>query len=168
MISQTTEYALRAAAYLASTNGSSVSGETIAKATLVPPGYLSKVMRDLVRAGFVVSQRGPNGGFALARRANAITVLDVVNAVTPIQRIRRCPLGKPEHTTLCPLHRRLDAAIAAVEEAFGATTLADLGTEAVATSARGRCTALRAPPAAASAIVPLRTSGRRKPAGPSS
>ncbi|MFO0826607.1 MAG: Rrf2 family transcriptional regulator [Phycisphaerales bacterium] len=126
MFSSTSEYALRAAVHLASLHGEPATSERIAEATKVPPGYISKVMRDLVVAEIVSSQRGPNGGFTLARPPESITVLDVVNAVTPIQRIRSCPLGNPAHVHLCPLHKRLDDAIAGIEAAFASTTIAQL------------------------------------------
>lgn len=126
MFSSTFEYALRAAVNLASVQGSSVSAERIAECTQVPPGYISKVMRDLVLAGLVESQRGPNGGFRLARPATEISVLDVMSAVAPMARIDSCPLGNAAHINLCPLHRRLDDAIAGVEKAFGETSLAEL------------------------------------------
>ncbi len=127
MFSQTTEYALRAMMHLASLPpDAALTCESVALRTGVPRGYLSKVLRDLVVAGLVVSQRGPNGGFALARPAASITALDVVTAVDPITRIRKCPLGNPAHLQLCPLHRRLDDALALIERELGATTLAEL------------------------------------------
>ena len=55
-----------------------------------------------------------------------MTILDVINAVDPIERIERCPLGIAGHTKLCPLHRRLDDAIAMVETAFASSTVAEL------------------------------------------
>jgi DNA-binding IscR family transcriptional regulator len=56
-----------------------------------------------------------------------LTILEVVNAVEPVQRIRTCPLGLAAHGVhLCPLHSRLDAALATVEAALGSSTLAEL------------------------------------------
>lgn len=99
----------------------------IAESTQVPEDYLSKVLQQLVRGGVLTSQRGRNGGFQLARPAAEISMLLVVNAVEPINRIERCPLGLREHgVRLCPLHRRLDHAYALVEKAFAETTLAEL------------------------------------------
>jgi Rrf2 family protein len=127
MLSQTIEYALRAMTYLASTErGAAFNSETIAERTKVPKGYLSKILRDLVVAELIVSQRGPNGGFSLARPPDKITMLDVVNAVDPIPRIKKCPLGNPSHLQLCPLHRRLDDAIAMIEQEFKRTSLAEV------------------------------------------
>jgi Rrf2 family transcriptional regulator, nitric oxide-sensitive transcriptional repressor len=118
---------LRAAVYLADQAPNPRTTEQIANVTKVPQAYLSKVMQSLSRAGLVNSQRGLRGGFALARPTEAITILEVVNAVDPIQRIQACPLGIPTHgTNLCALHRRLDQALEAVERAFRETTLAEV------------------------------------------
>ena len=127
MFSQTVEYALRVIVYLASQEATSMLTRQIAAATHVPEGYLAKVLQSLGRAGFVKSQRGIHGGFVLARPAREITIYQVVEAVDRSLRIRTCPLGLPNHgANLCPLHRRLDNAIALVEEALRQSTIADL------------------------------------------
>jgi Rrf2 family protein len=126
MFSQTAEYALRAVVYLASQEGAAQTTQQIAEATRVPAGYLSKVMQSLTRAGLVHSQRGLHGGFTLAHPTDELTVLDVIEAVDPIRRIRSCPLGIKGHTSLCPLHRRLDQAMALVENALRKSTIAEL------------------------------------------
>lgn len=127
MLSQTVEYALRAMCHLASApEDQALNSETIAQRTKVPKGYLSKIMRDLVVAELVQSQRGPAGGFTLARRSDQISILDVISAVDPIKRILKCPLGNPAHLRLCPLHRRLDDSLGLIEREFARTTLADL------------------------------------------
>lgn len=126
MFSQTAEYALRAIIYLASREGTPQTTQQIAKATQVPTGYLSKVMQGLGRARLVQSQRGLHGGFTLVRSAEELTVLDVIQAVDPIQRIHSCPLGIKGHINLCPLHRRLDQAMNLVEEALRKSSIAEL------------------------------------------
>lgn len=127
MISQTVEYALRAVAYLAQQSPEGRTTEEIAEVTRVPRAYLSKVLQALVRGGVVHSQRGIGGGMTLTRLPSELTILEVVNAVDPIQRIRSCPVGLASHgVRLCPLHRRLDNALALVEEAFGKSTLAEI------------------------------------------
>lgn len=127
MISQTVEYALRAMVHLAAVDPTvAISSEMIARQTRIPQGYLSKILRDLVVSELIHSQRGPNGGFKLARPAGKISLLDVITAVDPIARIKKCPLGNPEHLQLCPLHGRIDGAIAKIEQEFKQTTLAEL------------------------------------------
>ena len=127
MLSQTAEYALRAMVCLADHRNQAMTNQRLAEITRVPVGYLHKVMQQLVRTGLVSSQRGLHGGFQLSRSAAEISVLDVVNAVDPVQRITTCPLGLKQHGKhLCPLHRKLDDAAAMIEKAFGSTTLADV------------------------------------------
>lgn len=127
MLSQTVEYALRAIVFLADRAPETTTTEQIAEATKVPTAYLSKVLQSLSRKGLVRSQRGLGGGFTLGKCPDDLTVLEVVNAVDPLQRIRECPLELSAHGThLCPLHRRLDNALELVEEAFRGTTLAEI------------------------------------------
>jgi Rrf2 family transcriptional regulator, nitric oxide-sensitive transcriptional repressor len=127
MISQTTEYALRAVVYLAQHAEESWTTKQIAAATRVPAGYLSKVLQGLSRAGLINSQRGRHGGFQLTGDPQVVTVLEVINAVEPIRRIARCPLNLSTHSMgLCPLHQALDDTIGLVEKAFANKKLADL------------------------------------------
>lgn len=130
MFSQTAEYALRVVAYLATLDGQPATTKELAKATRVPEGYLAKVVGSLSRAGILTARRGPNGGSVLARPATEITVYDVVQATAPLPRIRTCPLGIRAHgTALCPVHRRIDSAIAMVEDVFRGSTIAALVSE---------------------------------------
>lgn len=127
MISQTVEYALRAVVQLAQQAPEACTTEEIARVTKVPRAYLSKVLQALVRGGVVNSQRGIGGGMTLVKTPQELTILEVVNAVEPIQRIRTCPLGLASHGVhLCPLHKRLDSAMAMVEKAFAGSTLAEV------------------------------------------
>lgn len=127
MFTQTIEYALRAVAYLARQPDEARTTDQIAAVTLVPTNYLAKVLGDLARAGFVASQRGLYGGFRLSCDPAKVTVLDVVNAVGSVPRIRECPLALPEHADrLCRLHALLDQAAAQVERALAAVTIAEL------------------------------------------
>jgi len=115
---------------LADGNGEPMLAPRIAETTQVPQAYLSKVLQTLVRAELVFSQRGQGGGFTLAKPALQITVLDVIDAVDPIQRIDTCPLSIDAHAEkLCPLHRRLDDAIESIRATFGSTRIAQLVTE---------------------------------------
>jgi Rrf2 family protein len=127
MLSQTVEYALRAVVQLASIAPNASTTADLAKITQVPPAYLVKVLQALAKAGIVASHRGAGGGVSLAHEPDELTILDIVSATDPIQRIRSCPLELASHgVKLCPLHRRLDAALAQVESAFRNTTLAEV------------------------------------------
>ena len=138
MISQTAEYALRAMVFLAERPETSFAIPKIAEATHVPAQYLAKVMQDLARQGVIVSRRGAKGGYALARAAREVTLLEIVQAVDPIRRITACPLGLKAHEQrLCTLHARIDRACEQFEDAFGGTTLGMLLEEAALPAAEG-------------------------------
>jgi Rrf2 family protein len=127
MISQTAEYALRAAAFLGEREGAARKADEIAESTRVPASYLHKVLAALCRARLVKSRRGPRGGFMLTRPIDDISALDVILAVEPWNRMDTCPLGKPEHEQrLCPLHERLARVQAQAEDSFRRSTLRDL------------------------------------------
>ncbi len=127
MISQTAEYALRSVVCLASYPDAALITEEIAKITKVPRSYLSKVLQSLGRAGIVNARRGLHGGFSLAKPADALSLLEVINAVDPIPHIETCPLGLKQHgVNLCPLHKRLNDAITLIENAYRDSTIDDL------------------------------------------
>lgn len=126
MLPKTAEYALRTVVWLAREPEQPLSADYLAKRTLVPRRYLHKVLQGLARSGLVQSQPGPGGGYSLAGEPTELTILDVVSAVAPIERIHSCPLGIPSHTTLCPLHSELDKVYAEIERALNAVTIARL------------------------------------------
>ena len=126
MISKTAEYALRAVTCLASDTGGPASADILAEKTKVPRRYLTRVLQGLAAEGLVTSRSGPGGGYILAHPTEDITILDVISAVAPLERITSCPLGLKSHTSLCPLHAELDRAFAATEAAFSAVTIRQL------------------------------------------
>lgn len=126
MLSKTAEYALRAVMYLAAHPEKAASADVLAGKTQVPRRYLNRVLQDLAAADLVCSKSGPGGGYALNQPAADVSLLSVVNAVSPVERIRKCPLGLKSHEELCPLHAELDKAYAATENAFAGVTLQDM------------------------------------------
>jgi Rrf2 family transcriptional regulator, nitric oxide-sensitive transcriptional repressor len=126
MLPKTAEYALRAVVWLSRAPGDAEPADRLSEATQIPRRYLHKVLQDLVQSGLLRSQSGPGGGYALAAEPERITILDVINAVAPLERIRACPLGLPAHRQLCPLHAELDRAYAATEAAFANVTIGQL------------------------------------------
>lgn len=127
MLSKTTEYALRAVLYLAKAGDNNTTAQSIAAATIVPEGYMSKVLNTLTRAGVITSRRGPTGGFSLAIDPEKLTMLEVVEAVEPLPRIKTCPLDIAEHDgALCPLHAVLAELVDGIDEKLRSTTIGDL------------------------------------------
>lgn len=130
MLSQTTEYALRAMSCLAYMPDELVSTSQLADVTHVPMNYLAKVLQSLAKAELITGRRGVGGGYKLARPASEITMLDVINAINPIDPITECPLHLENHSgKLCPLHTRLAAAAREMIDRFGKITLYDMLSE---------------------------------------
>jgi len=107
VLSQTAEYALRAMAWLAThPAGEPMRVKDLSVATGIPSHYLSKVMRRLVLAGLLVSQKGQGGGFLLSRAPDEIFFIDILIAVDAYSTDERCAFGwgqcDGEHP--CPLH----------------------------------------------------------------
>ncbi|ANM29818.1 Rrf2 family transcriptional regulator [Acidobacteria bacterium Mor1] len=126
MLSQTAEYALRAVSCLAAEAGTPLSADRIAERTAIPRRYLTRVLQALREHRLVGSRSGPGGGYELLEPPGLTTILDVVDAVAPIPRIERCPLGIESHRSLCPLHSAIDVAYEKIRSAFAEVTLAQL------------------------------------------
>lgn len=96
-ISARADYAVRAALELAAAQGEVVKGEALATAQQIPAKFLEGILATLRRAGIVLSRRGVDGGYWLARPASEITVADVVRAVDgPLAGVRG---QRPEQVT---------------------------------------------------------------------
>ncbi|THA74373.1 Rrf2 family transcriptional regulator [Streptomyces sp. A0592] len=81
-ISARADYAVRAALQLAvSKDGGPVKAEAIADAQDIPHKFLEGILNDMRRGGLVLSQRGGNGGYRLAKPAGAISIADVIRVV---------------------------------------------------------------------------------------
>lgn len=106
LYSKPCEYAIRALVHIARSPATTASGDSIARAENVPKPILGKVLQDLVRKGLLASRRGPGGGFQLARRADLITLRDIVAAVDGLDHFLRCSAGLPQcnDDSPCPVH----------------------------------------------------------------
>lgn len=82
-ISAQLDYACRVLAELGRLHGGGVParGEHLAEVEAVPPPFLAQILQKLRHAGLIVSRRGVQGGYALARPPAEISVLDIVVAV---------------------------------------------------------------------------------------
>ena len=90
------DYAVRAACELAAADpGVPVKGEVLATAQGIPLNFLENILRELRRAGIVHAQRGPDGGYRLARKPTDVTVADIIRAVEgPLAAVQGI---RPEH-----------------------------------------------------------------------
>jgi Rrf2 family protein len=128
-VSAKADYAIRAAAELAAADPTvPLKAERIADAQGIPIKFLETILLELKNAGIVRSQRGPDGGYALAQPADRINLADVIRAVDgPLANVRG---DRPENTSYAgaakPLTQVWIAVRAALREILEHTTLADL------------------------------------------
>ena len=123
------DYAVRAMLALASRDSGRVtSGREIADEMGIPATILPRVMVDMVAAGLVRSTTGRAGGYVLARSADDIALLEVIEAVEGDSRRTTCvlrggPCGKDGH---CQVHGVFYAAQDALLERLRGVTLDEL------------------------------------------
>ncbi|WP_227984996.1 RrF2 family transcriptional regulator [Nocardia spumae] len=83
------DHAVRILLEIARTQPNSVKAETIATAQGISPKILESIAAELRRAELVISRRGPDGGYRLARPAGEISIADVIRAVEgPLASVR--------------------------------------------------------------------------------
>jgi Rrf2 family protein len=80
-VSARTDYAVRAMLAISAEHPHLVKAATLAAAQDIPLSFLQGILLDLRRAGLLHSHRGVDGGYALAREPDQITVGNVVRAV---------------------------------------------------------------------------------------
>ena len=93
------EYAIRGIVYLAARPPEQICLlSEIAAAVDVPQTFLAKIFQQFSKVGLVKSYRGTGGGFVLGRAADAITLLEVVEAVEGTIIPNRCVNNEGECT----------------------------------------------------------------------
>jgi Rrf2 family iron-sulfur cluster assembly transcriptional regulator len=128
VVSLTGRYALRILGYLAEKPETWVQGSQIAADTGIPANYLSKIMNQLRKKGYVESQRGWGGGFLLREKVLETRIHDVLTYLegprddtTCIFGLRDCDEQDP-----CPLHDRWEAIRGGYKDMLQQVTIGDL------------------------------------------
>ena len=106
-MSRAAQYAIRTLIQLARLPGAgSATVASIAEKEAIPPAFLAKVVRSLVRAGLIESSRGPGGGIRLARPPEEISVLQTIESAGDERYLELCMLGLPRCTDAnpCAMH----------------------------------------------------------------
>lgn len=133
---ESTEWVLHAVTSLAQVGpGGTVPAAQLAAHYDVPAAYLAKQMQALVRAGLLSAITGPRGGFRLARPAEQITLLQVVEAVdgtspfytcNEIRQHGRGAMPPEQCRRACSIAARMAGAEAAWRRSLARVTVADI------------------------------------------
>lgn len=103
-LTKKTDYALIALAHLAKQAQGVVSARELGLASRVPLPILTNILKTLAQAGLVSSERGANGGYALARSATSITLHELIRAVEgPFQLVQCVPGEHDSNREPCEL-----------------------------------------------------------------
>lgn len=109
LFSRQCEYALQAVMYLAlKPEGKRTSIKELTRKINIPYHFLAKILQDLTYKGLLISQKGPTGGFALAKPAKDITLFQIVEAIDGTDVTSKCVLGFPECSgkNPCAVHEK--------------------------------------------------------------
>lgn len=109
IFSKKCELALQAVLFLsAQEDGTWFNAAEISKQIKVPKEFVSKVLQTLTLSGIVASRKGKTGGFAIAKPASEIRLLEIVIAIDGMDMFHKCVLGFPgcSPDNPCPVHNR--------------------------------------------------------------
>ena len=127
-VSRRTDYAIRMLLQLARSDGEPISVRALAEAQDVPYAFARGIQRGLVSAGLVESRRGVLGGIILARPAEQVSLLDVVEALQGAPSCSVCTSdpGWCQRMGGCAVHPVWSEADRMVSEYLGSKSLAGL------------------------------------------
>jgi Rrf2 family protein len=126
-VSAKADYAVRAMIELvASSEDAPVKGERVSHSQDIPLRFLENILSELRHAGLVQSRRGTDGGYWLAKPADAINIADIIRAVDgPLATVRGEPADELDYTADAkPLQEVWIALRAHIREILEAVTLA--------------------------------------------
>jgi Rrf2 family protein len=132
-----TDYGIRALLYLAERPDGRAKADDIAAAMEIPRGFLPQVLQELQRARLVTSRPSRHGGYALARPAEQISILEVVEALEGSFSEQECALrgGPCRWDDVCALHWVWSSAREALASTLAQATLRDVAEDDLALAA---------------------------------
>ncbi|MFD1708329.1 RrF2 family transcriptional regulator [Siminovitchia sediminis] len=123
--SKATNYALHTMVFLAlAPNGKTIGVRPLAEIQKVSPTYLSKVLTKLVKAGFVESTPGVNGGYKIVKNIKDISFLEIIHAIEGTASLFNCSLDNDLHNNHhCLIQEVMEKAERKMEEHLKEQTL---------------------------------------------
>jgi Rrf2 family protein len=111
MLSNTAKYAIRAVIYVAMNGkeGEKLGIKKISADLKIPSPFLGKIMQSLAKHKILCSTKGPHGGFGLCRKAENISLMDIVEVVDGVDNFNECIVGLESCTINdkhCPIHSK--------------------------------------------------------------
>ena len=137
MLSNTCKYALRALIYLGKNSEKDyrIGIKKISEDLGLSSPFLGKILQNLVKQKLLVSTKGPNGGFALGKKPDQITLWDIVAKVDGEEFFTNCLITLEPCKThdpskpLCPIHSQYDKLRKEITAFYKETTLAIISSD---------------------------------------
>ncbi len=125
----TTKYAIRIMNYMVNGDKNNLfNAKDISEKLDIPYKYLSRIMGDLTKAELIVSVRGREGGYKIARSASTIFLIDILNIFDEFKHKQECLLGIGlcDGTNKCSMHDQWVEPKNLIEKMFEETSLDNL------------------------------------------
>ena len=114
MLSNTCKYGIRAIIYLALNGGEKkkIGIREISNELNIPTPFLGKILQSLAKNKILSSTKGPNGGFSLAKSAEKITLLNIIEIIDGLDLFNDCLIGlstcsaNAHNDVQCPVHHK--------------------------------------------------------------
>ena len=105
-LTKTTEYAVRVLAYMAKEKQQLLSAKHLHEQLHIPYKYLTHLMTDLAKNGYLMSVKGRDGGFRIIKDLKDITLGNIVATVEGMDSFNSCILGFHECSSEnpCAMH----------------------------------------------------------------
>jgi len=134
MLSNTCKYAIRSMIYLANhaQNGKKIGIKKITEDLNIPAPFLGKIMQKLARKNILSSIKGPHGGFALGKKAEEISLYEIIVQIDGEEYFNNCIIRlEPcscftEEISTCPIHKRFSSVRSELVAFYQNTSLADI------------------------------------------
>ena len=126
------KYAIRILSYIANHDEQQLcNAKELSETLIIPYKFLTKIMMKLVKADFIISIRGREGGYKLAKPASNITIIEILNHFNEFSEYEQCILGIGACNTKkkCALHDQWVKPKSMINKMFENTTLEDIDSD---------------------------------------
>ena len=137
MLSNTCKYGIRAVIYLALNNeeNKKIGIKEISKELSIPTPFLGKILQLLAKNKILSSTKGHHGGFNLARPANEITLLHIIEVIDGLDLFNDCLIGlsscsaNAHQDVQCPIHHKYTPINKQIYDLFNTETIENLASK---------------------------------------
>lgn len=144
MLSNTCKYGIRAVIYLALNNeeNKKIGIKEISKELNIPTPFLGKILQLLAKNKILDSTKGPHGGFSLAKPANEITLLNIIEIIDGLDLFTECLIGlttcsaNAHDDVQCPIHHKYVPINKQIYDLFNTETIEMLASKIAASDGK--------------------------------